>query len=146
MIEKDEIKEVIEREKRAWDTQNIKLLLSIFHPDFVWVWPKSNKSHGPIDWVMKLGKFDTEGWSKFFNEFFIENKLIHSKRVIKKIEISKEEDAAFAVVDIDTLWTNQGGEENHWNGRVCKIFSRVDGIWKIVGHTGILDYSLISKT
>ena len=29
------IREVVERETRAWDTQDVELLLSIFHPDMV---------------------------------------------------------------------------------------------------------------
>ncbi len=40
-----EIKEIVDRETRAWDTQDADLLLSVFHPvfhpDIVWPWPKS---------------------------------------------------------------------------------------------------------
>jgi hypothetical protein len=30
-----EIKEIVDRETRAWDTKNVDLLISIFHPDMV---------------------------------------------------------------------------------------------------------------
>jgi hypothetical protein len=36
-----EIREMVDRETRAWDTQDAKLLLSVFHPDRVWPWPKT---------------------------------------------------------------------------------------------------------
>ena len=50
-------------------------------------------------------------------------------------------DGAFAVVDIDTLWINDGGQENRWLGRVCKVYSRVGDEWKMTMHTGVLEYS-----
>ena len=31
-----EIREIVDRETRAWDTQDAELLLSVFHPDMVW--------------------------------------------------------------------------------------------------------------
>ena len=34
------IKEIVDRETLAWDTQDVELLLTIFHPDMVWPWPK----------------------------------------------------------------------------------------------------------
>lgn len=30
-----EIKEIVDRETKAWDTQNVDLLISISHPDMV---------------------------------------------------------------------------------------------------------------
>ena len=57
--------------------------------------------------------------------------------------ISKENDGAFAVVDIDTLWTHNNGDKNHWKGRVCKVYAKVNKEWKLTMHTGVLDYSLI---
>lgn len=50
--------EIIERETTAWDTQNVRLLISIFHPDMVWPWPKTSKSHDPVHWELVLGKFN----------------------------------------------------------------------------------------
>ena len=34
-----EINEIVDRETRAWDTQDVELLLSVLHPDMVWPWP-----------------------------------------------------------------------------------------------------------
>ena len=35
MIE-SEIREILDRETRAWDTQDVELLMTVFHPDMVW--------------------------------------------------------------------------------------------------------------
>ena len=35
-----EVREIVDRETRGWDTQDVGLLLSVFHPDMVWPWPK----------------------------------------------------------------------------------------------------------
>jgi hypothetical protein len=37
-IVEEEIVEIVNRETRAWDTKDIKLLMTIFHPDMVWPW------------------------------------------------------------------------------------------------------------
>jgi len=58
--EETEITEIVNRETKAWDTQDVKLLISVFHPDIVWPWPRTGHSHDPIDWVMELGKFNKE--------------------------------------------------------------------------------------
>ncbi len=72
---------------------------------------------------------------------FATHRLLHNNREIKKIVISKEGDGAFAVVDIDTLWVDAKGGENHWQGRVCKVYSKIEKEWKMTMHTGVLDYS-----
>lgn len=137
---KEEIREMVDRETRAWDTQDVELLLSVFHPDMVWPWPPTNDDHDPMKWVMVLGKFDRQRWGRVYRRFFREHDLVHNRREIKKIEISEEGDGAFAVVDIDTLWVDTGGRENHWLGRVCKVYASVDGEWKMTMHTGVLRY------
>ena len=48
----DEIQEIVDRETRAWDTQDVELLLSLFHPDMVWPWPPGNDDHDPMRWAM----------------------------------------------------------------------------------------------
>jgi hypothetical protein len=45
-----EIREIVDRETRGWDTQDVGLLLSVFHPDMVWPWPNSPTSHDPMEW------------------------------------------------------------------------------------------------
>ena len=48
-----EIEEVVNRETRAWDTQDVDLLLTVLHPDMVWPWPPNSRAHDPIDWVLE---------------------------------------------------------------------------------------------
>jgi hypothetical protein len=142
---KEEILEIVNRETRAWDTQDVELLLSIFHTDMVWPWPRTAQSHDPLDWVLELGRYEYERWKRGWQELFETHRLVHNRREVKKIAISKEGDGAFAVVDIDTLWTDVEGRRNHWKGRVCKVYSKVGEEWKMTMHTGVLDYSDISS-
>ena len=53
-----QIQELVDRETRAWDTQDVDLLLSIFHPDFVWVWPSSDDAHDPARGAQGVCVFD----------------------------------------------------------------------------------------
>jgi ketosteroid isomerase-like protein len=136
-----EITEIVNRETRAWDTQDVNLLISVFHPDMVWPWPRTFQSHDPIDWVMPLGRYNKERWCKGWQDLFDTHRLIHNNREIKKIVISDEKDGAFAVVDIDTLWVDKDNQKNHWKGRVCKVYSKVKDEWKMTMHTGVLRYA-----
>jgi len=138
--EEIEIKEIVDRETRAWDTQDVDLLISIFHPDMVWPWPKTSSSHDPMDWELVLGKFNKERWSKGWLDLFEHYKLMHNHREIKKIEISSDKDGAFAVVDIDTLWMDKDNHKIHWKGRVCKVYTKIGTDWKMTMHTGVLEY------
>jgi len=137
---KEEIQELIDRETKAWDTQDVEMLLSVFHPDMVWPWPPTRDDHDPLNWVMVLGKFNHQRWNRFYQQFFKEHKLVHNRRETLKIEISEEGDGALAVVDIDTLWVDTEGQENLWLGRVCKVYAKVSEGWKITMHTGVLRY------
>lgn len=136
----DEIKEIVDRETKAWNTKDVDLLLSIFHPDMVWVWPKKNNNHNPIDWELPLGKFDYSRWRTIYSEMFNKNKLLKNERKIVEIKISKEGDGAFAVMDVDTLWEDKNGKQMHWLGRAGKIYVRVNNEWKLISHTGLLLY------
>jgi ketosteroid isomerase-like protein len=136
-----EIVEIVNRETRAWDTQDAHLLISIFHPDMVWPWPKTSSSHDPLKWEMVLGKFNKQRWIHGWQNLFDTHLLKHNKRKIKKVVISNEGDGAFAVVDIDTLWVDRkSGNKNHWKGRVCKVYSKTTVGWKMTMHTGVLKY------
>ncbi|MBN1532920.1 MAG: nuclear transport factor 2 family protein [Spirochaetes bacterium] len=137
----EEIIEIVNRETRAWDTQDVDLFLSIFHQDMVWPWPSRNTDHDPLLWELYLGKFDHPRWKGIYTRFFQEYELLHNRRTIERIQLSEERDGAFAVVDIDTLWRNRKtGEQNHWLGRVCKVYTKVKGEWKLTMHTGVLRY------
>jgi ketosteroid isomerase-like protein len=136
---KQQIEEMVYRETHAWDTQDVNLLMTLFHPDMVWPWPRTAESHDPMDWEMVLGRFDHQRWKQGWQDLFDSHTLVHNRREIKKIVISAEQDGAFAVVDIDTLWRNTRGE-SHWKGRVCKVYTKMGDQWKLIMHTGVLRY------
>jgi ketosteroid isomerase-like protein len=141
----EEIEALVNRETLAWDTQDVDLLMSIFHHDMVWPWPRTPQSHDPMDWVIEWGRYDYERWKNNYQNLFDTHRLEHNKRTLQKIEVSAEGDGAFAVVDIDTLWIDEDDERNHWKGRVCKVYTKVDNDWKLIMHTGVLDYSSITS-
>ena len=137
---RSEIEEIVKLETRAWDTQDVELLLTIFHPDMVWPWPPTAHAHDPMDWVLEQGRYDGQRWRRGWQSLFDTHRLAHNKREIRRIEVSKEGDGAFAVVDIDKLWIDGEGRQSHWKGRVCKVYSKVGSEWKMTMHTGVLDY------
>ncbi|MDE0249769.1 MAG: hypothetical protein OXK72_02015 [Gammaproteobacteria bacterium] len=142
MDARKEITEIVNRETRAFDTQDIDLFLNIVHPDMVWPWPPNANAHDPIEWVLPWGKFNYQRWHEYFEKFFEKYNLVHNSRTIENIVISSEEDGAFAVVDVDTLWESRTGDELHWVGRTCKIYTTVRmKQWKLIAQVGILDYS-----
>jgi ketosteroid isomerase-like protein len=134
------IRELVDRETRAWDTKDVKLLLTIFHPDMVWPWPPDAHAHDPIDWIFWAGRFNHDRWSSNWQTLFDTHELVHNKRVIRKIVVTPEGDGGFAVVDVDTLWRHADGSEQHWKGRACKVYSKVGAEWKMTMHTGLLEY------
>jgi ketosteroid isomerase-like protein len=136
----EEIIEIVNRETRAWDTKDIGLLMTIFHPDMVWPWPRTAHSHDPMDWVFWAGRYNYERWSGNWQGLFDTHELIHNRREIKKIVVTEEGDGAFAVVDVDTLWRDAEGNDFLWKGRACKVYTRVGEEWKMIMHTGLLDY------
>jgi ketosteroid isomerase-like protein len=138
-IEK-EITEIVNRETRAWDSKDVDLLISVFHPDMVWPWPPSGDAHDPLKWVFVMGRFDAQRWKGIWQDLFDTHTLIHNRRTIKGIKISEQGDGAFAVVDVDTLWHDRDGKDFHWKGRACKVYSRVGAEWKMTMHTGLLEY------
>ena len=143
---RDQIEEIVNRETFAWDTQNVDLLMTVFHPDMVWPWPRTALSHDPMDWVLEWGRYDYDRWHNGWQNLFETHQLARNERAIQKIEISKEGDGAFAVVDIDTLWIDPEGRENHWQGRVCKVYAKVSDEWLMTMQTGVLDYSTMPRS
>jgi len=134
------IREIVDRETRAWDTQDVDLLLTIFHPDMVWPWPPDARAHDPVDWVLELGRFDHDRWRAGWQQLFDTHELVHNRRQIRRIEVSAEGDGAFAVVDVDTLWRDGNGRDFQWCGRACKIYTHLGDEWKLIAHTGLLEY------
>lgn len=135
-----EIREMVHRETRAWDARDAEALVSIFHPDMVWPWPPDSDAHDPAAWVFPWGRYDRERWKRGWQSLFDTHRLVHNKREIVKVVISEEQDGAFAVVDVDTLWRDNAGRDFHWKGRACKGYTRVGGEWKLIFHTGLLRY------
>lgn len=135
-----EIEEMVHRETRAWDTQDAELLMTLWHPDMVWPWPPTPQAHDPLDWVLELGRYDYERWRAGWQKLFDTHRLVHNRRALKKIVVSKEGDGAFAVVDIDTLWRDAAGNDFLWKGRTCKVYTRMGAEWKLISHFGVLDY------
>ena len=136
------IQGLVDIETEGWDTKNPDLFLSIIHPDMVWAWPPTTDAHDPVDWVFVMGRFNKERWRRLWQGLFDIYHLIYNVRKTVKIQITAEEDGAYAVVDIDTLWRHkETNEPFHWKGRVCKFYTKMpDGEWKLISHTGALEY------
>jgi ketosteroid isomerase-like protein len=136
-----EIQEMVDRETRAWDRKDADTLVSLFHPDMVWPWPPDNRSHDPMTWVFVQGRYDRERWKEGWQQLFDTHDLVHNRRETLSIEVSAQGDGALAVVDVDTLWVNTAtGEKLHWRGRACKGYTKTAHGWKLIMHTGLLDY------
>jgi ketosteroid isomerase-like protein len=136
-----QIQDMVDCETRAWDTQDAEMLVSIFHPDMVWPWPPTSHTHDPAEWVFPQGRFDRIRWKEGWQELFHTCELVHNHRHTVKIVVSAQGDGAFAVVDVDTLWRHkETGEDFLWKGRACKGYTKVDNEWKLIYHTGLLDY------
>ena len=137
---KKQIQELIDRETRAWNEKDAEILVTLFHPDMVWPWPKDENAHNPVEWVFPFGKFNHNRWKDNWQNLFDTHELIHNHRKTLKITISDQLDGAFAVVEIDTLWRDVNGIESHWKGIVSKGYTKVNNNWKIIMHTGVLKY------
>lgn len=140
MANENNIQEIIDRETKAWNEKSVHLLLSVFHPDMVWVWPTDSKNLDPISWELSQGRFNNERFSKIYKEWFEKFELIRNSRVTRKITLSKEGDAAFAVVDIDTLWHSRTGEVSHWAGRTGKSYVKMSDGWKMINQVGVFNF------
>lgn len=135
------VEAVVDAETRAWDEQDAERLVALFHQDMVWPWPPTADAHDPAEWVWGMGRFDAERWRGMWQRFFDAHELVHNRRRTVRVSVAPDGKGAFAVVDVDTLWRpHDGGEDQHWLGRACKIYTLVDGSWKLIAHTGLLSY------
>jgi len=80
---KEEIEGIVNRETKAWDTQDVELLMTVFHPDMVWPWPPNPDAHDPIEWILVQGRFHHERWRRGWQKLFDTHKLVDNKREIK---------------------------------------------------------------
>ena len=137
----DEIRAMVDRETDAWNRQDAEALISLFHPDMVWPWPPSENSHDPMTWVFPYGRYDRVRWKASWEELFRTQELVHNNRTIARIVVSDQQDGAFAVVDVDTLWRHrESAAIFHWQGRACKGYTKVGNQWLLIYHTGLLKY------
>ena len=134
------VRELIALEARAWDTGDVDLLLTVFHPDMVWPWPRTPTSVDPIDWDIGFGRFDRERWRALWQGLFDAFDLVHNRHEVLSIQVSPQADAAFAVLDVDTLWRDAAGAEEHWLGRIAKGYTLVGDELKLILHVGALRY------
>jgi ketosteroid isomerase-like protein len=136
-----EIRDMVDRETRAWDMKDAETLVAIFHPDMVWPWPPDSRSHDPMTWLFVQGRYHRARWRDAWQELFDTHDLVRNERKTLRVEVSREGDGAFAVVDVDTLWRHKvTGESFHWKGRACKGYTKTADGWKLIMHTGLLEY------
>lgn len=65
------IHELVNREAKGWDIQDVESLLDLCHPDMVWTWPPTGYDHNPETWELEFGRFDCERWRANWQEFSI---------------------------------------------------------------------------
>lgn len=135
-----EIQNMVDRETNAWNNKDAEELVSIFHHDMVWPWPPDPDSHDPALWVCPMGRYNRERWKKIWQDIFDTHDLVHNHRSTIRIHVTEQRDGAFAVVDVDTLWRDRTGRDFHWKGRACKGYSLVGNEWKLIFHSGLLNY------
>jgi ketosteroid isomerase-like protein len=144
MTVEEEIQAMVDRETAAWNARDAEALVSLFHPDMVWPWPPDARSHDPAGWVFPQGRYDRRRWKEGWEELFRTHEMVHNHRRTIRIVASAEGDGGFAVVDVDTLWRNRStGEPFPWKGRACKGYTKVEGRWLLIFHTGLLDYGRV---
>jgi len=98
-------------------------------------------AHDPIQWVIPLGRFDRRRWKQSWEELFATHELVHNRRQTLRIAVTEQRDGGFAVVDVDTLWRNRTlSTTSHWQGRACKVYTRVGNRWFFLFQTGLLGY------
>ncbi len=62
------------------------------HPDMVWPWPKTCRSHDPMEWVLEWRRYDRERWLSGWQELFDTHELLRNVRKTKKVEVSEQGD------------------------------------------------------
>ena len=86
-----QIRDMVERETRAWNERDADALVDLFHPDMVWPWPPDELSHDPITWIFPQGRFDRQRWRAGWQHLFDTYELVHNRRTIARIAVSEEE-------------------------------------------------------
>ena len=137
----EQIRALVDAETAAWNARDAQALAALFHPDTVWPWPPHSRAHDPMQWVMPLGRYDRERWTRSWRDLFDAHELVHNRRRTLRVVVSEQADGGFAVVDVDTLWRNRNTSGLfHWKGRACKVYTKVAGRWLFLFQTGLLEY------
>lgn len=135
------IRAMVDRETAAWNALDANALVDLIHPDAVWPWPPDPSAHDPLSWVMPMGRFNRQRWLESWQQLFADHALVHNRRQTLHIRLSDQGDGGFAVVDVDTLWKHKtSGALDHWQGRACKVYTRVGDRWYFIHQTGLLRY------
>ena len=71
-------------------------------PDHHLTW-LSDVPHDPVDWTLVQGAVRRGSLGRSWQELFDSHELVHNRREIVRIEVSREGDGAFAVVDALTV-------------------------------------------
>ena len=67
-------------------------MLSVFHPDTVWPYPKTSRSHDPMGWVPEWRRYDRERWLSRWQELFDTHELLRNVKETKMVEVSEHGD------------------------------------------------------
>ena len=140
-----EIQQIIDRESQGYENEDVDLLLSVYHPDMVWAWPPHSQAHDPMEWVLRMGRYNEARWRVLIERFFATHTLIHNHRVTRKIVLSRNRTvplpwwisirSGIARARAIPLGTT-GTTEEHVIGRACKIYTLVNGEWKMLYQPG----------
>lgn len=131
----DRIEEIVHLETRAWDEGDVDLLLSLFHPDLIWIWPTDGHAGDLLASKLQVSKFDAERWQAGWSSI-LGNELLLNKRHILSVTASPAGDSAVAIVDVETSWRTAAGQAG-WSGRATKCYVRVGDSWKMIAHIGL---------
>ncbi|MBN1596569.1 nuclear transport factor 2 family protein [candidate division FCPU426 bacterium] len=135
------IQRLIDLETQAWNAGDTETLTGLFHPHMVWPWPPHSRAHNPLAWEFVQGRYNKTRWKKRWQQLFDQYILVRNARKTLKIEVSAEGDGAFAVVAVNTLWQHKTtGKKMLWKGLAGKGYTKTKGGWKLIFHTGLLQY------
>jgi ketosteroid isomerase-like protein len=81
---------MVDRETPAWNKRDAETLASLFHRDMVWTWPGNESDHDPENWIFTYGRYERERWKANWQKLFDTHTLIHNRRRIVKIVVSKQ--------------------------------------------------------
>src|SRR5947208_3351434 len=85
-----QIRDIVDRETRAWDAQDVELLISCFHPAMVWPWPPTPQSHDPMTWGWCFAASTASGGSGAGRGRFTRTTLVQTGGKVRRAECRAE--------------------------------------------------------